>query len=127
MDIKKIRKFLSRLLTSTINLLITYVFILLFSVFTVPFIHVSLVSSDFINNIPLLYNTITYVGPNGLVIPVFFLFLLRLAQEVLDLVGINNKFTGSIDSLIDSLIVIIQIFYISVIAFWLLYSFELIS
>lgn len=127
MDIKQIRKFLSRFITSAINLFITYGFILLFSFFTVPFIYVSLVSSDFINNTPLLYNTITYVGPNGLVIPLFFLFLLRLVQEVLDLVGVKNKFTGSFDKLIDSLIVIIQIFFISLLAFWLLSHFELIS
>ena len=127
MDIKQIRKFLSRFINSAINLFITYGFILLFSFFTVPFIYVSLVSSDFINNTPLLYNTITYVGPNGLVIPLFFLFLLRLVQEVLDLVGVKNKFTGSFDKLIDSLIVIIQIFFISLLAFWLLSHFELLS
>ena len=127
MDIKQIRKFLSRFIASAINLFITYGFILLFSFFTVPFIYVSLVSSDFINNTPLLYNSITYVGPNGLVIPLFFLFLLRLVQEVLDLVGVKNKFTGSFDKLIDSLIVIIQIFFISLLAFWLLSHFELIS
>tara|TARA_Y100001960_G_C14259730_1_gene626884 strand:+ start:211 stop:576 length:366 start_codon:yes stop_codon:yes gene_type:complete len=120
MDIKQIRKFLSRFLTSAIGAIITYGFILLFAMFSAPWIYVSLVSSDLINNTPLLYNTITYAGPNGLVIPLFFLFFLRLLQEVLDLVGINNKFTGSIDSLIDSLLVIIQIFYISLLAFWLL-------
>tara|TARA_Y100000768_G_C23614368_1_gene511996 strand:+ start:173 stop:547 length:375 start_codon:yes stop_codon:yes gene_type:complete len=123
MDIKKIRKFLSKLLMGAVNLILWYGFFALFAIFTAPWIYVVLVSSDFINNNPFLYNNLTYVGPDALVVPLLFSFVIQLVQECLDLVGKNNKFTGP---LFEFFIVIIQVFYISLLALWVALEFKLI-
>ena len=109
-------KAIFRLISNSINILLWWIFLSMFIFYAAPLAHNLIISSDWINNFPLLNKIVLQIGYIGLVIPLFITLAIRIIQagglktwwyeEEVD--GMRNK---SLDFFYNVIIKIVGIFY----------------
>tara|TARA_B100000900_G_scaffold406017_1_gene416425 strand:- start:101 stop:481 length:381 start_codon:yes stop_codon:yes gene_type:complete len=109
-------KAIFRLISNSIYILSWWIFLSMFIFYAAPLVHNLIISSDWINNFPLLNKIVLQIGYIGLVIPFFITLAMRIIQagglktwwyeEEVD--GMKNK---SLDFFYEVIIKIVGIFY----------------